>query len=233
LKVSSMENRMGGHPCDVWVADLAVRGPAHDALLDDVERARSDAFVRAADRSRFVLGAALVKLAVANGTGGSPASVRVNRRCPTCGSPHGRPRVVGSDLHVSVAHSGSLVVVALTSAGPVGVDVEQRGVGRASLLAPRVVTSSEPIGRPEDLLTYWCRKESVVKATGEGLRVPLTEVVVSPAEMPARLVSYRGRALAASMTDLDVGDAHVAALTVLTGGVIAVGIRLAAPLLGG
>jgi 4'-phosphopantetheinyl transferase len=217
----------------VWVADLALRRPAHDALLDDVERARADAFVRSGDRSRFVVGAALVKLAVADGTGLPPASIRVDRRCPMCGRPHGRPRVVGSDLQVSVAHSGSLVAVALTRAGPVGVDVEHRTAGRVVPPAMRIVTASEPVGRPDDLLTYWCRKESVVKATGDGLRVPLTEVVVSPAGRSARLVSYQGRALAASMVDLDVGGAYVAALTVLTGARIAVGIHPADLLLGG
>src|SRR5215218_3272440 len=154
--------------CDVWVADLAMQRTAHDALLDEVERGRADAFVRPADRSRSVLGVALLKLAVARSIGVAPASVRVDRRCAVCGRPHGRPRVVGSDVEVSVTHSGSLVAVAITWDGPVGVDAEHRAIDRTMPPAEHIVTDSEPVREADDLLTYWCRKESVVKATGDG-----------------------------------------------------------------
>lgn len=219
--------------CEVWVAELSQRRPAHDAMLDDVERERAEAFLRPDDRKRFVVGVALLKLAVAHRTGRPASSVHVDRRCHLCGGPHGRPRVLGTDAHVSVSHSGSLVAVALTNARPVGVDIEHRAVGRVLPLARDVVTASEPLCRPEDLLTYWCRKESVVKATGDGLQVPLPEVVVSSAGARARLVSYRGEPLAAFMTDLDVGDAYAGTLTVLSTNRITVHLRSAAPLLGG
>src|SRR6266540_897506 len=61
--------RVDEQHCQVWIADLELLRPAHDALLDDVELRRAEAFVHRADRSRFVLGAALVKLAVASETG--------------------------------------------------------------------------------------------------------------------------------------------------------------------
>jgi 4'-phosphopantetheinyl transferase len=110
----------------------------------------------------------------------------------------------------------------------VGIDVEQRGTARALPPARRILTAAEPLGCTEDLYTYWCRKESVVKATGEGWRIPCQEVVVSRAEEPARLVSYRGKPLTAFMTDLDFGDAYAAALTVLSSGDVNVRIRPAA-----
>jgi 4'-phosphopantetheinyl transferase len=222
---------MDAQLCHVWVADVARHRPVHDALLDDIERSRAEAFLRPADRSRFVLGVALVKFAVAGIAGLEPAAVHVDRRCDECGRPHGRPRLPGSDVHLSVSHSGALVVVALTRAGPVGVDVEHRDPARPAPPAD-VLTAAEPLGRPQDLLIYWCRKESVVKATGEGLRVPLQEVVVSPADGFPRLVSYQGRPLAASMADLDVGDSYAAALTVLTAGPLTVDTRSADSLLG-
>jgi 4'-phosphopantetheinyl transferase len=219
--------------CEVWVAELAHHRPEHDALLDEVELSRADAFMRPDDRSRFVVGVALLKLAVAYRTQRSTRSVRVDRHCDSCGGPHGRPRVLGSDLQVSLSHSGSIVAVALTRAGEVGVDVEHRSTGRA-LPSPRnVLTASEPIGRPEDLLTYWCRKESVIKATGDGSRVPFGQIVVSAAGEPARLVSYRGNPLTAFMTDLDLGDAYAGAVTVLSPDRVRVDIRSAAPLLQG
>jgi 4'-phosphopantetheinyl transferase len=222
---------MDHQACEVWLADPGLHRPAHDALLDEAERSRADAFVRVDDRSSFVVGAALLKLAVAGRTGVAPESVRVDRRCPTCGKPHGRPRVPGADVHVSVSRSGSLVAAALTRAGPVGVDVERRPADRLGPLARRILTAAEPVDRADDLLTYWCRKESVLKATGEGLRIALREVIVSPASEPARLVSYRGSAIDAAMADLDVADTHAAALTVLTHGRVSIDIRSAAFLL--
>ena len=217
--------------CEVWVAELASRRPTHDDLLDDVERVRASAFLRPDDRSRFVVGVALVKLAVAHITERPAESVRVDRRCPRCGRHHGRPRVPDADLQVSVSHSGPRVVVALTDSGPVGIDIEQRTTERPMPPAGQILAESEPLGDPEDFLTYWCRKESVVKATGDGLQVPFREVVVSVAREPARLMSYRGNPLTAFMTDLDVGAEYASALTVVSSGPITVHIHAADRLL--
>src|ERR1700704_1993353 len=97
-----METRMDQQHCEVWVADVALRRSAHDVLLDDVERSRAGTFIRPDDRSRFVVGAVLLKLAVANETGRPPASIRVDRQCSTCGGAHGRPQLLASDLPGSV-----------------------------------------------------------------------------------------------------------------------------------
>ena len=183
----------GGAPTFAW------QRPAHDALLDSVERARANAYVRKADCTRFVVGVAMLKLAVAHEEGVAPTAVRVDRRCATCGTGHGAPRIVGSDLHVSVSHSGARVVVAITAAGPVGVDVEERS--RVALPCTQdVLTPAEPLRNIDDLLTYWCRKESALKASGAGLAVSPLDVVVSPANEPARLVSYKGAAVPARVS---------------------------------
>lgn len=71
----------------------------------------------------------------------------------------------------------------------------------------------EPLTIPQDLVTYWCRKESVVKATGAGLQVPLSQVVVSPVETAPRLLSYQGSTMPAVMFDLELPDGFVGALT--------------------
>ena len=115
-------------------------------------------------------------------------------------------------------------MVALTGAGPVGIDVEARAGDRASAVARYFLAEDEPVDQVGDALTYWCRKESVVKATGEGLRAPLREVVVSPANAPARLVRYRGGSMSAQMADLAVGEGYVAAVTVLTAAEVRIGI---------
>lgn len=211
--------------CQVWFADLVAERPEHLALLDEVERGRRVRYQRDADRARFTVAAALLRLVVAHETGTEPGSVRIDRSCEQCGAPHGKPRVSGAGPHVSVSHSGDRVAVATTWAAPIGVDVEVITERDVADLGRSVLTDAEPVSCPEDFYTYWCRKESVVKATGDGLRVPLIGVVVSPAGDPARLVSYQGVPVAASMCDLAAGSGYAAAVTVLAEGELAVGIH--------
>ncbi len=223
---------MRATPVRVWVADLddpATRDLEHAAFLDPDEVARAGAFRQPADRTRFVVGAALAKHAVAHEIGATAASIRIDRRCQSCGRQHGRPRAVGvAGVHISVAHSAALVAVALTRMAPVGIDVEHRSGGR-DLPAEEIVSPSEP-ATCVDLLTVWCRKEAVLKATADGLRVPLTDVVLGPHQAGALLVSYAGRALAARITDVALGDGYAAAVAVLGDVPTSIEVRPAAAL---
>ena len=220
--------------CTVWLATTAQAAPGHMALLDPVEQGRRTALRRPADRERFTLAAVLLRLAVSGATGRPPHDVRVERSCPDCGAPHGRPRLPGTGLHASVSHSAGRVAVALARAAPIGVDIEQvRPVGDLAALARTVLSPAEPLRDPVDLFTYWCRKESVVKATGDGLRARLAEVVVGPAAEPPRLVSYRGAPLPATVADVPAGPGYAAAVTVLAAGRLEVTPARAADLLKG
>jgi 4'-phosphopantetheinyl transferase len=205
-----------GRWCQVWTADISWLRPEHDAMLDLVERTRAARYVRESDRSRFVLGAVLLKSVVAQEEGVVPSEVQVDRRCATCREAHGAPRIVASDLNVSVSHSGSRVVVAITPVGPVGVDVELRTARLVMPPSRRVLAPSEPMLEARDFFTYWCRKESVLKAMGVGLASIMSEVIVSPTHEPARLVSYKGGNVSASMVDVTIDDEYAAAVTVLT-----------------
>ncbi|HEV2360403.1 MAG TPA: 4'-phosphopantetheinyl transferase superfamily protein [Acidimicrobiales bacterium] len=174
--------------------------------------------MREADRDAFVVGAWLCRGAVAGILGVDPCDVVISRSCPDCEREHGKPVVVGAPVHVSVSHSRELVAVAATTSGPVGVDVEfidpsvdLRSVARHVGIDP-VGTSDRDI---ECFYRTWVRKESCVKATGEGLRRQLSEVVVSPADEPAALISYAGAPLAAWIGDFDVGPGYAAAVCIL------------------
>jgi 4'-phosphopantetheinyl transferase len=147
-----------------------------------------------------------------------PNLVGVDRTCTDCGAPHGRPVLSDTDLKVSLSHAGHKVVVAMSRLAPVGVDLEPAERCSGQWLARTCLAPGETMVRPEDFLIYWCRKESVVKATGDGLRVPLSDVVVSAADQPAYLVSYRGRPLTASIVDVTIVPGYVGAVTVLADG---------------
>lgn len=214
---------MTGHPCHVHVARVSASAPALRAaadVLSEAERHRAAAIRHEGARARFELGALLVRTVAARALGTVPRAVPVDRSCDRCARPHGRPRVPGSGLHLSVSHSGDLVVVATSRVGPIGVDVEEVTTAPFdhAALADRMCAPGErpSVSDRESFLTLWTRKESVLKATGDGLLIPPAEVVVTPPDTPPRLVSFRGRAGPdCQMADLDLGPRYLAAVTVL------------------
>jgi 4'-phosphopantetheinyl transferase len=212
--------RPDSHPrCRIWWARTHLLRPKHLRLLTPVEHLRRDEFRVAADADRFTLAAVLLRVAGAAETGTDATLLRVDRTCPRCRRQHGRPRLPGLDLHVSVSHSGDVVAVAVTAAGPVGVDVERTGPIDYRRLLDQALTPDEArtVHNGHDFFVYWTRKESALKATGEGLATPMTDVGVTAPDAPARLIRYgAGPAPAATMTDLNgAGDEYAAAGTVL------------------
>jgi 4'-phosphopantetheinyl transferase len=107
----------------------------------------------------------------------------------------------------------------VSNAGEVGIDVQQVGEGAVHELSPLVLAESEVrhVAAARDFFTYWTRKEALVKATGDGVTVPLREVVVSPPGTPPRLLGFpRPGALAAQLRDLSPDSGYVGALAVLS-----------------
>ena len=76
-----------------------------------------------------------------------------------------------------------------------------------------------PEERKSDLFfAYWTRKEALLKATGDGLRVAPAALTVTPPDAPPALVAWEATAplaAAAHLFDLSPGSGHVASLAVL------------------
>jgi 4'-phosphopantetheinyl transferase len=146
---------------------------------------------------------ALARTVLGAHTGVPPAALQIDRTCPGCGAQHGKPRLPATpDLHVSVSHSGTCVVVAVLTGAAVGVDVEEFGQPDPDeledtaglVLAPeerRELARLPARHRAQAFATYWTRKEAVVKATGQGLTAPLAELVVSPPSAPPAVLTWR------------------------------------------
>jgi 4'-phosphopantetheinyl transferase len=213
-----MSARPASEICDIYWVRLDALRPWHARLLSVEELGRRDAYRLTADRDRFTLGAALLRIVVGMRRGVAPERVEVDRRCPQCGEPHGRPRVPGADVEVSVSHSGDVAGLALHSGAPVGLDVEElRPIDFVTLL-DEVCSPSErgEVRSLPDFYTCWTRKESVLKATGVGLTVPMAELIVTPPRAAPRLLEYRGGApLVAQLADASPGDGYAGAVTVL------------------
>ncbi|MBG0823481.1 4'-phosphopantetheinyl transferase superfamily protein [Planomonospora sp. ID91781] len=217
--------------CHVWWADTGPQ-PVGElaAVLGAVEAERAARLHREEDRRRFVTACWLLRTVVGAQLGVAAAAVRVHRRCPDCGGPHGRPRILDAEeaadrLHVSVSHAGDRVAVAVCPSAPVGVDVEpvasapvtRAATSPAEWAALRVLP---PYGRRAGFARLWVRKEAALKATGHGLRIPPDRVTVSGPLEPPALVDWPIEVSPAEVElhTLDPGDGYVGALAVLPGG---------------
>ena len=112
----------------------------------------------------------------------SPAHIVLLHECPRCGSDaHGRPRLLATAAvrhpgFVSLARAGDMSVVAITDAGPVGVDVEAEGAADFAGFGDVALHPSERATSPAARTRIWVRKEALLKAHGLGLAVDPSEV---------------------------------------------------------
>jgi 4'-phosphopantetheinyl transferase len=208
--------------CTVWWLEPGTSAEPYWPWLDQVERDRAATYRTAEDQARSAAAAALLRRVAGVTANVEPADIQVDRDCTDCGRPHGRPRLPGLGLHASVSHAGNRVAVALTAAGPVGVDVERVRSLNLDSIGRRVLGPGETATTVEEFAVCWTRKEAVVKATGHGITVPLRRVLVSAAAQPPALRDYLGRPMPAAMTDLNPGDGYVGCVAVLTTGPVVV-----------
>jgi 4'-phosphopantetheinyl transferase len=208
-----------GRVCEVWWAAPAAPDTAR---LDGAAQTRMARLRRSEDRDRHATGVVLADAVVAARCGPDARVVR------TPGEPL---RVTGGALHVSVAHAGDWVAVALCAHAPVGVDVEPVAQAlEVDALAGQVLAPSEREAfaavaagpeRHRALLTWWTRKEAVLKATGDGLRIDPGLVQLAPPLDGGRprLLAYPGRpelAARCTITDLRPGPDAIGAVAVLS-----------------
>lgn len=177
-----------------------VDDPALLDLLDDAERARAE---RKRGPSPFVAAHAHVRRVLGDLLDVDPAALAFDRLCPTCGSTqHGKPTIIGHPRwSFSLSYTDALAVVAVTQGPELGVDVEHvteadfGGFAQVTLAPEEAAAFAGHDGAA--LLAaraqVWARKEAILKATGHGLVVDPTEVVVTGPDEPPALVHWRAR----------------------------------------
>lgn len=125
----------------------------------------------------------LAAQSVAALTGAAHIDVTLRSLCRHCGGAHGALSVVspaGTGATVSLSRAPGRVVAVASLLGPIGVDIES--VGRmtrapvdAVALHPAEINALarlDPAARDRARTLHWTRKESLLKATGFGLRIP-------------------------------------------------------------
>jgi 4'-phosphopantetheinyl transferase len=194
------------------------------------ERERAAAYTRRRDRLLSLGSAWLTRRLVANLLDIAPLATPIARDCARCGGQHGRPVVGaatrdGATVHVSATHSGGLIGVALSTSGPVGLDVEDlRGRGPdAWPMVWRVLghpcLPGRLASRPAETraaATAWVRTEAVLKSTGQGLAVGARSIgIATDPEPRVSQWPWGNPAGQVSLFDLEHRERYVAALAVI------------------
>lgn len=162
----------------VLAAVAAVR--AASTVLDLLDLQEQRRVQRRPDVDAAATSHALLRLLLHELTGRRPATHVLTRRCPRCcGDDHGAP--ISPDAHVSVSRTPALVAAAVSTAGPVGIDVELTVRTGFDGFAETVLGPDERDGSLEHRATTWAAKEALMKADGRGLQVDPREVSPAPA----------------------------------------------------
>jgi 4'-phosphopantetheinyl transferase len=191
--------------------------------LDDQERARAARLVFSTDRAHYTAAHGLVRHVLGSYLDIPPAQVIYGY------GRHGKPYVVMADppavLRFNMSRSANLCLCAVTLDREVGVDIERIRVDRDHRgIADRYFSPAERaalLALPADQLVRafydcWTRKEAHLKATGDGLGVPLDsfDVPVIPDARSASAADRRGPRL----MSLPAVPGFAAALAVSGGG---------------
>lgn len=179
----------------VWRLDLNVpqtQVSELNQILDDDEQARSARLTFEADRSYFIAAHGLVRHLLGSYLGLIPDAVRYDR------APRGKPRIRTGprDTHLplrfNMSSSDDTALLAVSLDREVGVDIEEiRGKRDCMGIAERFFSPWETatlrrLGNQERIPAFyrcWARKEAYVKATGDGIFLPLDSFVV-PVDPP-------------------------------------------------
>jgi 4'-phosphopantetheinyl transferase len=182
----------------VWRLDLNVPATQVSELnrtLDDDERARGARLAFDADRSHFISAHSFVRRLLGSYLGLTPEAVRYDR-APR-GKPHIRvsPRDTNLPLRFNLSSSDDTALLAVSLNREVGVDIEKIRSERDCIgiaerfFSPRETATLRRLGSQERTPAFyrcWTRKEAYVKATGDGMFLPLNSFVVpvGPPDLP-------------------------------------------------
>lgn len=194
-----------------WVEEAARR------WLGAEERERAARGTPDVRRHRLVAALAS-RIVLAERLGRDPASLRFTRDA------EGKPALArghDSPLHFSRSTSAGRCLIALSSEGPIGVDLERVvafpdferiAAGRFRREETRAILKLTGEPRLRAFYECWTRKEAYLKATGAGLAGGLDSVRVTVAAARPRIVSLaEDDAALWTLVDLDLGEGFAGA----------------------
>jgi 4'-phosphopantetheinyl transferase len=162
-------------------------------FLSEREKSRASQILHEEDRRCFVITRAVLRKLISIYTGLPNKEIKFQKGI------NGKLSVPNSELKFNVTHSKSDIVIALTLANEIGVDIESRDrlVDHNKLIdtffsenEKTVFDKLEEIMKPQSFINCWTRKEAILKAKGVGLSFPVKLLEVSfIGSEPARVIS--------------------------------------------
>jgi len=212
----------------LWKVDLdAIRADESrwQEVLSSDELTRASRFHFPADRQCFVATRALLRTILAGYLSTDP------KRLSFSYSKKEKPFLIlqraGVDVTFNVSHSRGIALLAFVQRREIGIDVEQvREDFDVEAIARRFFSAREQEQlaalpneeRFEAFFRCWTRKEAYIKATGDGLSLPLHQfdVSVAPENSDALLSTRPDNSEAAlwSLREVPAGNGYIAALCV-------------------
>jgi len=212
----------------LWRVDLEAMAPEEtrwQKLLSEEELTRAGRFHFQRDRRGFTAARAMLRSILAAYLGCTPRALNFvysKKEKPSLGPEHS-----AGGIAFNVSHSGGIALLAFSRGRDVGVDVEHlRHDFDLEAIACRFFSAQEQSQlaalpaqvRVDAFFRCWTRKEAYIKATGDGLSLPLSQFDVSlaPGQRDALLATRPDAAEAGKwlLREVPAGSGHVAALCV-------------------
>jgi len=181
--------RLPDHEVHIWLAELNQPPATHDEAILSLppdEMARANRFVYAKDRRRFIVCRTALRNILANYLETNPEDIhfQYGKNGKPCLSVENAP----FNIQFNIAHSDDIALLAFSRDHAIGVDIEHiRDLPDMMKMAERVFTAREHeifCRLPSDtqsnhFFDAWVAKEAVLKATGDGLSLPMDNLELS------------------------------------------------------
>ena len=207
----------------IWRIDIPGSPSLLDRCLscltpDELSRANRRKLPRA--RHEFILGRGALRILLAAATNLQPQAV------PLIAGPNEKPELPNTNLTFNVTHSAGVILIALRRNGAVGIDLEHINPTMhfsevaASTFTPaenlHLTSIADPTQRRRAFYQLWTRKESVIKADGRGLTLPLSSFEIPPSSSQPIAITIPHPSKTFYVTDLPIEDTFAAAIALDT-----------------
>ena len=216
---------------DVWQGAATTEPDVLQALEANLplsERSAANRLQRFSDRNRYVNAHVMIRSLLGGYIGCAPGALRFKTNA------YGKPSILepeeGRYFRFNLAHSGTMILAAVSRKRDVGIDVElMRDIPDAGRIADRNFSETERAylrSLPADefkagFFACWTLKESFIKAIGKGLSYPLDGFSVSTDDPGkphlVRTEEPLGDARRWISCSLEVGAHYAAAVTIEEG----------------
>jgi len=198
---------------EVWLIEFDFDSPCVNSdwvLLNTDEQARALRFHQLKDRIRFIVTRAALRRLLAIRVMSSPKALHIKA------DSLGKPRLHAySNIEFNVSHSGSFALIALSTIGAIGVDIEYIRWDVANLETLVFSPAERAFGywSSSNFIELWAVKESVLKALGLGMTEFLQSITVLPNLNGSYRIIYDQQGLAEIQAwSIDAASNYTAAL---------------------